>query len=430
MRLILGAGLAGLAAGLSLKEANQGQFLILEAGSSPGGLARSRNLNGWLFDRTGHFLHFTDERVKCLVERYVPLRPVQRRSVVLWRGLHIPAPFQTHLRFVPPDLRVEMVLSAALASYDNRKSVETFEDWIVSSVGECLAKEFLLPYNRKMLRADPASLLPEQGGRFIPRPDFRAILEGALGAKSDSTGYNDVFYYPVRNGIGSIPAAFADQLRGNIAYEHSVVSVDCGRKEVVCANGSRFSYEGDLISTLPLPEFVEMLRGVPSSLRQAANQLRATTILCLNLAIDGPLNTDIHWAYVGDPQHSFYRIGSLSNVSASTVPQGCSSLWAEISIGDGCFLDSETLDGLRREVVEFARSKSLLRPESVVRFVDVDFIRHGYVLYDLARSQVLSNVLSVLGSLGIRSLGRYGLWKYDSMEGAIRDGLSVGRLGQ
>ena len=69
MILILGGGLAGTSTAYHLGEA---PHLVLEAAQSAGGLCRTREVDGFLFDYTGHLLHLRDEGITALVDELLP----------------------------------------------------------------------------------------------------------------------------------------------------------------------------------------------------------------------------------------------------------------------------------------------------------------------------------------------------------------------
>ena len=65
--VILGAGLAGLAAGYALSAANQA-VLVLEADSTVGGLAKTIRHHGFRFDFGGHRFFTTNQRIYQFVK--------------------------------------------------------------------------------------------------------------------------------------------------------------------------------------------------------------------------------------------------------------------------------------------------------------------------------------------------------------------------
>ena len=66
--IILGAGLSGLSTALH----HGGDYLVLEREGRPGGLTRTEDIEGFLFNHTGHWLHLRDPRIQALVEELLP----------------------------------------------------------------------------------------------------------------------------------------------------------------------------------------------------------------------------------------------------------------------------------------------------------------------------------------------------------------------
>ena len=52
-------------------------------------------------------------------------------------------------------------------------------------------------------------------------------------------------------------------------------------------------------------------------------------------------------------------------------------------------------------------------------------ISHAYVIYDAWRDQNLPKLLTALTKQQIYSIGRYGEWKYSSMQEAVLDGKKI-----
>jgi len=66
--LILGAGVTGLSLGSFLEGRD---YLILEKEDSPGGYCKTTIQDGFVWDYSGHFFHFSDPEIKnYLLENY------------------------------------------------------------------------------------------------------------------------------------------------------------------------------------------------------------------------------------------------------------------------------------------------------------------------------------------------------------------------
>ncbi|HWP34935.1 MAG TPA: FAD-dependent oxidoreductase, partial [Thermodesulfobacteriota bacterium] len=107
MVVILGAGLTGLSTAYHLEtRAGAPPYRLIERESDPGGLARSVDADGFVFDFTGHLLHLRDEAVKALVARLLPegLERHARRAFIFSKGVLTPYPFQANTYGLPPEV--------------------------------------------------------------------------------------------------------------------------------------------------------------------------------------------------------------------------------------------------------------------------------------------------------------------------------------
>ena len=113
--LIIGAGPAGLA--VSCRQPRRSR--ILEAGTAVGGLCRSLEFAGAVFDIGGHCFHSPHAEVNALVEDLMQGRwQHQRRDARVWfEGQWIGYPFQTHFQSLQDRGVVEECRTGLTASF-------------------------------------------------------------------------------------------------------------------------------------------------------------------------------------------------------------------------------------------------------------------------------------------------------------------------
>ena len=92
--IVLGAGPAGIGAGLALGD----DAIVLEGGSEPGGLCRTIELDGAVFDLGGHSFHTPHPEIRDLVFRALEMHVQPRQARCYFDGILIPYPFQAHFR--------------------------------------------------------------------------------------------------------------------------------------------------------------------------------------------------------------------------------------------------------------------------------------------------------------------------------------------
>ena len=416
MIVILGGGLAGLATSYFLGEV---PHVVLEADPIPGGLCRTRRVDGFLFDYTGHLLHLRDPRIVAFVDELLPggLETVERRAYIRTRGATLPFPFQANLHGLPREVVAECIVGFAetIGTAVPSDPEVSFREWSLAVLGRGISDAFMFPYNSKLFRRDPAEMTADWVSWAIPKPNLREVVQGALGVVNRGMGYNATFRYPREGGIGALPAALHARVSGRVRCGARVEGVDLDRRTVRVAGGETLAWKR-LVSTIPLPALLEMT-GRP------APELDWTVVGCLNLGLDRPgVGGDAQWTYFPDPEVPFYRVGFSHNIVPGVCPSGTSSLYVEFGLkrneeADPAHLEAATIAALRREGILDGEERVTVRD-----FVRID---PGYVIFDRARRRVMAEAVPALEERGVLPIGRYGAWTYSYMERAMLDGLEA-----
>lgn len=442
MYLILGAGLAGLSTAYHLLRGGCRAWRLYEREERPGGLCRSETVDGFTFDRTGHFLHLREPRMKQVTSRWLgeELDEVVRSSWIYSKGTFTRYPFQTNTYGLPMPTVKEILLGYIQARYEGvelprepvddeglPKPARSFERWIYETFGPGIAKHFMVPYNDKLWGVHPRFLTTEWMGRYVPPAPLEQVVEGALTDQTSSVGYNATFRYPRHGGIETLVRALAERV-GRIELEAEAMAIDPRRRRVTFADGSTADYQA-LVSTLPLPELVARLRRAPQRVRQAAARLRSSSVFAVNLGLRCDRTERRHWVYVPERRYNFYRIGCFSNAAPAMAPRGQSAVWAEMSYTARRPIDRTEA---RRKAIEGLRDIGFLRSKRDIEAEWLLDIPYAYVTYDAHHAQATRTIHRYLGRHDIYSIGRYGRWEYSSMEDALLQGRDLARrlLGQ
>ena len=422
MIVILGGGLAGLATAYFLRET---PHVVLEADPVAGGLCRSRTVDGFVFDYTGHLLHLRDARVIKLLDELWPgeFAVVTRNASIRTRGVTLPFPFQANLHGLPTNIVADCILGAAEAI--SRPVPDdpalSFRDWSLAALGGGISEAFMFPYNAKLFRRDPAEMTADWVSWAVPRPNLAEVVRGALGIANERMGYNATFRYPFSGGIEIVPNAFAARVK-TLRTGARVTAVDLARKTVTFGAAETIAYDR-LVSTIPLPTLLAISRGGGFDGAALASRLDWSVVGCLNLGIARPgVGSGAHWMYFPDADAPFYRVGFPHAMSDGVAPPGTSSLYVEFGLkrdepADPAALEKAACRVLLRE--------GILREDD--RVIARDWIRidPGYVIFDRARQEVLAQTIPRLAAHGVTTIGRYGAWTYSYMERAMLDGLET-----
>ncbi len=414
--VVIGCGLAGLGAAWRLEKEGVDP-LIFEMESRPGGLCRTEREGDFLFDYTGHLLHFRNDIFKDIVFSLMgeKLNKRNRSAWIYSKNVYTRYPFQANLYGLPVDVAVECIYEYSKQYFSgSRGEAVSFADWIEIHFGKGIAEHFMIPYNSKLYRRHPAEMTPDCTGRFVPSSDLKLLLKGALSDNSGSLGYNTEFYYPDKGGIETLVGALCTGKKINLGEK--VTRIDIERCKAYTSLGQEVSFDG-IISTQPLPELVVSMED-GGDLRERVLELKHVSVLNVNVGVRGSLG-ERHWVYVPEEEFLFHRIGFTHNFSDHMAPEGCSSVYLEISY--------DPVNGIDRgatveRCIEDMRRMGLISGKDDIEAVNIIDIPYAYVIFDNRRINALEHIRGALERMGIYSAGRFGSWEYLSMEDAFMDG--------
>ena len=422
--VIIGAGLTGISAAYHLEKKQFFEYELFEKEATYGGLCRSITQDGFTFDYTGHLLHASNDYFYGLIKDLVGLEQlnvITRRSFIYSQNRYTHYPFQVNLHGLPPQTIVECI-----TGYINRPHIATptsFRDWVLTRFGSGFAKHFFFPYQQKIFSHKVNHLTPQWTQRFVPSTSLEQILHGALSYPSDeqALGYNARFLYPKQGGIISWVSQLAKQLLGSMRTGRTVQSVNMNSKTVIFSDGQIEPYDV-LISTMPLDRLLALLREKASThFAPARSNLQCNQVVNINIGVNHPDLSEKHWVYFPEKKYPFYRVGFWHNFSDKMAPPGCSSLYGEFAFKGR---SRRWVNGMIKQSMRTIKKLYGISPSDVATEKIIS-IPHAYVTYDQWREQNLPKLLQRLQEHDIYSVGRYGAWKYASMQEAVLDGKAV-----
>ena len=421
--VILGAGLTGLSTAYHLEKLNSGlDYQIFEKEDTPGGLCRSKQVNGFKFDCDGHLLHFKHKYTRQLLRKLLNgnLRKHRRNSSIYAFDVHVRYPFQANLFGLPANV-ARKCLSGFIQAQNNGKIAgannSSFKNWIYRTFGKGIAEYFMLPYNQKFWTASLEDLTCEWIDGFIPVPSLEELIEGTVAENRKDYGYNASFWYPAEGGIEELALAFVKRIQ-KIKTNAQAKRIDLAKKRIIFQDNKEVKYDY-LVSTIPLPELAKIMGNTPKEVTEAFQHLRWSSVFNLNLGIDRDKISDKHWVYFPDKKLIFFRIGFPHNFSSALTPPGKSSLYVEAAYPNHNFANK---GNLVCRIIEDLKKVGILLPEDKILAKDINDMKYAYVIYDRNYSKATNKIADFLKFHQILPLGRFGSWKYMSMEDVILDG--------
>lgn len=423
---VLGTGMAGFGAGYALESAGA-PFVCYDRNPYYGGHTRSiRYENGFVFDEGGHLSFTKHEHVRDVLARNVDGRFEERKLRIdnYWHGHRIPHPVQCSLRGLPTELIVAVIRDFISVSGKEPRTRGSYAEWLLDVYGKAFAETFPMVYGRKYHTTTMDQLTTDWIGPRMYRPALEEVLRGAVGGEVQGAHYVDTFRYPSEGGFQTYLEAFAKRFA--IRLEHQLVGLDPRVSLLRFANGEQRQYQ-KVISSIPLPDLIPLIDGVPNDVREAANTLAFTTAVLINLGIDRADLSDTAITYFYDEDVIFSRINLPHMFSPQNAPAGYGTIQAEVYFSDKYKPLRITPTDLIEPAIADLRRCGFIRDRDSVVLRDTVVNRYANVIYDRDRAAALAKVHGFLDDVGVYYCGRYGNWDHAWTDQSFISGESAAR---
>lgn len=412
--LILGAGVTGLAAGIT------SGGTILEQRQVAGGICssyyRATDSGTYRFEYGGgHWIFGGDPEIRDWIEQRSPFKTYQRHFAVFFpdRDLYVPYPLQNHLAHLGE--AVAKAIVKEIEGLSRQPSPPTMRDWLLQSFGPSLCELFFFPFHDAYTAGLYDRIAPQDAQKSPVNID--AVREGARGINRP-TGYNITFRYPKR-GLDHLVGQMAKDCSLHLGCE--VAAIHPKNRSVNLTSGESFGYER-LISTLPLQTSVDM-----AGLKPGSPADPHSSVLVLNIGgTAGPHCPDHHWLYIPRTKSGFHRIGFYSNIDDAFAPAASAGRRRVSIYVEKAYLGGETpgdpeIEAYKTAVIAELQQWGYLDEVDVV---DPTWVPVAYT-WSWPNSAWRKDAISTLEQAGIEPLGRYARWHFQGIADSIRDGLSA-----
>ena len=451
--LIVGAGPCGLGAALEMMESGpggDGDFLIVDAGSRPGGWASSRTTaEGFTFDFGGHVL-FPHKHYARFGELLKGL-PLAWASSVPQRGVQVdgcflPYPAQRNLQRLPLGKLLRAV-AGVLAHRFNARDAEMHAEasdpgdlrtYLLKHFGSYITGLLMAPLNRKQWAHAPEQLtdvwVRHRSGsttRNVADMDLgRTLRNFVLGKDDPGWTPETLVTYPAQGGSGAIWSAVAEAIPAEkLMLSTRILSVSLAQKTALLSTGEQVRWE-QIVSTMPLDALLQAMPERPDLAEKARGLVKARSRL-FGFGIRGELPkryAGLHSCQVTDYSVPFWRLNFPMTVSKGNGPDGCYSLLCEVS--EPADQPAQSAAELRAAVEESLFRMGLVAKPGLEIVSRWEYsIEHGYPVPFLGRDALLAEIQPELEAANVYSRGRFGTWRYEisNQDHAFMQGVEVAR---
>ena len=449
---VIGAGPAGLTTAYTLAKAGKSVHVIEQDPVYVGGISRTVNYKGFLFDIGGHRFFSKSKEVVDLWNEILPDDFIDRPrlSRIFYKGKFYAYPLKAFeaLRNLGIIESIACVASYGLARLFPVKQPKTFHEWVRNQFGERLFSIFFKTYTEKVWGMGCDEISADWAAQRIKGLSLMgAIVDGLrrslkLG-KGRGVGPNDgvntakslieSFRYP-RRGPGMMWDAAAAKFRAlggaidmgttleSLAYDEAralwtITAIDQ-------SGTSRTFLAHNVVSSAPVQDLMGRITPKPLSIFHA-RALKYRDFLTVVLIGKPQAELPDNWIYIHDPSVKVGRVQNFRSWSPDMIPDGvltCLGLEYFCFEGDGLWTASdEDLVALgTREIAKIGLMASGdIYDACVVRQ------KKAYPVYDETYAE---NVDVIRREIGLRFptlhlVGRNGMHKYNNQDHAMMTGM-------
>ncbi len=444
--LVIGAGPAGLTAGYTLAK-NGRDVLILE--HDPvyvGGISRTANYKGFLFDIGGHRFFSKSKEIVDLWNEILPddflERP--RLSRIYYRGKFYAYPLKAFeaLKNLGLFESARCMASFGFAKVFPVKNPRSFHEWVRNQFGERLFGIFFKTYTEKVWGMGCDEISADWAAQRIKGLSLAAaIIDGLRRSLGLRKGANEEgaksliesFRYP-RRGPGMMWEEAARKIKafgGELRMGRTVAGLrfdEASKLWTVTAtrgDGEVETFQArHVLSSAPVRELMNAIEPRPLSLFNARD-LKYRDFLTVVLIGRPQKELADNWVYIHDPSVKVGRVQNFRSWSPEMIADGvstCLGLEYFCFEGDGVWSspDSELIELAKNEIAKIG----LMDPGDVF---DACVVRQAkaYPVYDDAYAD---NVRAVRLEIATRFptlhlIGRNGMHKYNNQDHAMMTGM-------
>ncbi len=429
---IVGLGPAGLTLAYNLLRAGK-TVIAVERDNRAGGLAKSYNIDGNIFDTGPKRFHSDDARViNFLLEiAEKDLMSIGRSTKVYFANRFLEWPLAGKSLFKLPKM-IGLKCFIDLALKPDMKDITSFREYIISRYGKTLYETFFEPYTSKFLRWNPNDLHSDWASTGINR----AVVDKRIKANALADLCRAVllpqkvdteFLYPTTGGFGG----FFDKL---YTLCNSYDEMECIFNTKI--NAINRLDRGFSLRTTDNQEFTAdqlVWSGNVNDLHRLITKKPArmnflnTVFYNIVCRADGVGKNRAQWIYVSSGNTMVSRITCMKDFADYTCKEGYYNFICEVTDSQANPLYFNSPERNTDQVIDELCKMGFIKNRLAIERVSCNSIRDTYPIYCKSYMRDFAEVQKDIKDFSdqIHLLGRLGAFWYNNSDHSIRMALEL-----
>ena len=402
--VILGGGMAGLAVSYFLKQAGI-KSSIYEEQNRVGGLCRSFDIDGFIFDYAGHCSFTKNEEIRKIIEKEIKIQKCVSSAVNYDRGIWIKNPAQINLCVLPTDEKISIIRD--MIDKQDKGEYANYKEWLDAKYGNCFSEKYPCKYTRKYWTTDAENLEIEWIGPRMYVPTIEEVLYGAFEKDTKSVHYSGEIRYPADGGFERFTrnlCGFADITECG----KKVTEINYSEKSITLNNHKKVNYDY-LVSTLPLDSMKDVLWNVPNDIYYACEQLKHTSLLLVSLGLRGSLKVPEGF-YIYDEELTTVRGYSTSMFGKGSAPEGYCTLQLETYFSEYKPIE-QPIENIKEKMINECINMGIFKREDII-VSKVDYLEYANVIFSKGVYRHRKRIHDFMRKNNIYYAGRFADWEY------------------
>ena len=411
--IIIGAGPTGLSVAYHLN----GDSIVLESTNQIGGLCRSFEIEGVIFDIGGHSYHSTYNRINSFISEDLGVEMYfqKRDARILFKDSIIPYPWQRFFHLVR-DKKVVEDCYEGLRTRGCHDGQANLKNLLLARYGNGITKHFLFPYNEKLWMRD----LEEISSNWASERIVDSGEGKVAGAQRLPLYENSIVGYPSKGGFDEIFKKMASKIR-DIRFEKHVCHIDTDKKILMTRRGDVFKWER-IVSTIPIPDMFGMLKNSPYNFVRLASELLYVSLQVDFFVTGEPLGCVPQRLYCADAELPAHKIAFNSLSSENEASKNHHSIITETSI------DDPSVSCCRERTARILKglyNTGIIKKQASILKHRYQIVKYAYPVQCHRHVQIKNLLTRYLELQGIYSIGRFGNWEYINSDQCLLRGEEI-----